>query len=642
MTRVSVEVREDHIERLNRSPVQGIAELIWNALDADADVINVVLLKNDLDGLDGVIVEDDGHGMSHMDALQEFKPLGGSSKQYRPATRNQKRTMHGRAGQGRFGPFGIKCQRIRWETVAEEAPGQLTEIVVYRADQTVFDVSDPAPTDRGHGTRVSIDGITDVVPSLDRDTAVPKLTSILALHLGKYPQIVVTYDGVRVDPASMQSHVERYEIRVAEDEAVLTVIEWSIKQVDRHIYLCSPDGAALGEVRAGIQAPGFEFTAYLSSPLMRELETELGLVELHHERLTPLIEAAQEKLRDHFRRRQGELQASVIDEWKQQHLYPYEEEASDPVEVAKRVVFDAVAVRAASLVNATTNDTARKLSLHLMKQALETGPESLRRIFGEVMGLSDAARAELDRLLRRTTLTAIITASRQIADRLDFLTGLEVLLFDDENKQTLTERAQLHRIIAAEPWIFGEEFALAVDDQGLRTLLRKHIELLGRGELAPHEDAMDTGGRRRVDLMLGRAMPERENLQHHLVVELKRPSVKVGIDELSQIRKYAFKVATDERFDRRGTRWDFIVVSNELDALAEEEASSSDRPPGVIHRGDNYEISARTWAEIIRLCRHRLKFAQEALGYMASAETGLEYVRLRYGDHLPDDLGDQG
>ena len=640
MTRVSVEVREDHIERLNRSPVQGIAELVWNALDADADRIDVVLLKNDLDGLDGVVVEDDGHGMSHMDALQEFKPLGGSSKQYRPATRNKKRTMHGRAGQGRFGPFGIKCQRIRWGTVAEEAPGLLTEIVVDRADQTVFEVGDPIATDRRHGTRVSIEGITDVVPSLDRDVAAPKLTSILALHLGKYPQIAVTYDGVRLEPASVQSHVERYQINVGSDEAVLTVIEWSIKQVDRHIYLCSPDGAALGEVRAGIQAPGFEFTAYLSSPLMRELEAELGLAELHHERLSPLIEAAQEKLRDHFRRRQGELQASVIEEWKEQDLYPYTEELSDPVEVAKREVFDAVAVRAAPLVNATTNDTARKLSLHLMKQALETGPESLRRIFGEVMGLSDQARAELDSLLQRTTLTAIITASRRIADRLDFLTGLEVLLFDDENKHTLTERGQLHRIVAAEPWIFGEEFALAVDDQGLRTLLRKHIELLGREELAPDEDAMDQEGRRRVDLMLGRAMPERENVQHHLVVELKRPSVKVGIDELSQIRRYAFKVATDERFDQRGTKWDFIVVSNELDALAEEEAKSSDRPVGLLHRGENYEVWARTWAEIIRLCRHRLKFAQQALGYMASAETGLEYLRTRHADHVPDHLSD--
>jgi hypothetical protein len=37
-----------------------------------------------------------------------------------------------------------------------------------------------------------------------------------------------------------------------------------------------------------------------------------------------------------------------------------------------------------------------------------------------------------------------------------------------------------------------------------------------------------------------------------------------------------------------------------------------------------------------------LRRAGEALGYMASAETGLEYVRLRYGDNFSDHLSDQG
>ena len=38
----------------------------------------------------------------------------------------------------------------RASIVAEEALGQLTEIVVHRADQTVFEVIDPVQTDRGH------------------------------------------------------------------------------------------------------------------------------------------------------------------------------------------------------------------------------------------------------------------------------------------------------------------------------------------------------------------------------------------------------------------------------------------------------------------------------------------------------------
>jgi hypothetical protein len=37
-------------------------------------------------------------------------------------------------------------------------------------------------------------------------------------------------------------------------------------------------------------------------------------------------------------------------------------------------------------------------------------------------------------------------------------------------------------------------------------------------------------------------------MREHLIVELKAPKVKVGADEITQIEKYAYTVAEDERF----------------------------------------------------------------------------------------------
>jgi hypothetical protein len=78
-------------------------------------------------------------------------------------------------------------------------------------------------------------------------------------------------------------------------------------------------------------------------------------------------------------------------------------------------------------------------------------------------------------------------ATREITDRLDFLASLEKLVFDPELKQRTLERKQLHRIIANETWIFGEEYALTADDPSLRTALKEHIAELGRDYLAPPE-----------------------------------------------------------------------------------------------------------------------------------------------------------
>ncbi len=80
--RFPVQVDADQFDRLARptQPVAGITELIWNALDAEANVVTVAIARTDLDGVDVVQVEDDGHGMTHSEALRDFRRLGGSWK----------------------------------------------------------------------------------------------------------------------------------------------------------------------------------------------------------------------------------------------------------------------------------------------------------------------------------------------------------------------------------------------------------------------------------------------------------------------------------------------------------------------------------------------------------------------------------
>ncbi len=48
----------------------------------------------------------------------------------------------------------------------------------------------------------------------------------------------------------------------------------------------------------------------------------------------------------------------------------------------------------------------------------------------------------------------MIATSKEIADRLEFLKGLEQLVLGDDAKN-VKERSQLHRILAGETWVFG-------------------------------------------------------------------------------------------------------------------------------------------------------------------------------------------
>lgn len=60
--RFIVQVDRDQFDRLARptQPLAGSAELIWNALDAEAETVVVTIGRNDLDGVETVLVTDDG------------------------------------------------------------------------------------------------------------------------------------------------------------------------------------------------------------------------------------------------------------------------------------------------------------------------------------------------------------------------------------------------------------------------------------------------------------------------------------------------------------------------------------------------------------------------------------------------------
>jgi DNA mismatch repair ATPase MutL len=85
-----IQVQDDHLQRISqvRKPIHAVAELIWNAVDADADRVDVALHDDALGELRGIEVADNGHGIRHTEAETLFSRLGGSWKQGSRTPRN--------------------------------------------------------------------------------------------------------------------------------------------------------------------------------------------------------------------------------------------------------------------------------------------------------------------------------------------------------------------------------------------------------------------------------------------------------------------------------------------------------------------------------------------------------------------------
>jgi hypothetical protein len=377
---IIVEVQPDHLQTIARvkRPLSAVAELIWNGLDADATQIDVELRRNQMEGLTGVVVADNGHGLPYDDAEDAFQKLGGSWKKNALKTKGKGRMLHGQLGRGRFKAFAIGTSVI-WNTRYRDNGG-VSEYTISGSSSKIgtFEVGDVAKLkSKKSGTDVDV-ALSKNFSSLSGDQAWNEIAEEFAPYLLQYQDVKITYDGKKVDPSALFRNVADYDLGKieipdhGETTARLSVIEWN-QTTDRALFLCDESGVALHKISVGIHAPGFEFTAYLKSPLIRELDAEGNLVfEEIDPSLNLLIEAERGTLREHFRRRAAETTVELVESWKKENIYPYQGEPKNMVEAVERQVFDVVALNVNSYLPdfEKSENRSKKLSLQLIRQAL--------------------------------------------------------------------------------------------------------------------------------------------------------------------------------------------------------------------------------------------------------------------------------
>lgn len=648
---LKVQVENDHLKRQTnvKKPILAISELIWNAFDGDAEEVRVKFQLNAAGKMHQLEVVDDGHGISYSDAEKSFGSLGGSWKKETRKSKGKGRLLHGQAGKGRYRSFSIGNQ-VAWQTrYRKNGKIYSFNITGNSNDLGTFVLGEKKESSsKACGTIVSIRNITKHFKSLRGDEATQEITEQFALYLSEYPDTRLIYDDHIIDPEENILSEKTIALTDIVDDTgekytgELVVIEWN-SITERAIFLCDKNGFALEKINPRIQAPGFNFTAYIKSDYIRILD-EKNLLSFDDGALPAqmsMLAEVRKILKSYFREKEAHRASDLVKSWKEQNIYPYEGEAQTVIEQSERQVFEICALNINEYVpNFEEYDKKSKLlSFQLLKEAIAENPKSLRKILSNVLELPQDKLNDLAELLDKTTLPGIINASKMVINRLDFLGGLEVILYEKDSKEKLLERSQLHKILESETWIFGEDYHLSVSDESLTRVLEKHLKILGkdRTELAPVLREDDKVGI--VDLMLSCIIPQPQTeRREHLIVELKRPSQKIGHKEASQIKDYAFAVAEDERFKDTNTMWNFFVISNEIAGPVQREANQKNRPPGLLLDDENLNVWVKTWGQVIEAARGRMRFYEKELHHSASISTGLDYLNKTHKKYLPDHL----
>lgn len=642
---VKLTIQNDLISKLGKTTlVDALIELIWNALDADALNVKVVFKGNGLDSLESIQIIDDGEGINFNNAKDIFKNLGGSLKKNKIKTEKYGRFLHGKEGKGRLKSLSIGAT-VDWNiTYFEDAS---KEYYTYKVrmnfnNPSAVKISEPIRQDELLQT-----GITVCIYDIHKDkeelteAAMSKLLETFALYLHDYKDVGIYIKDIKLDPTKVILGVSEYPLSFIDFEgkkytSSLRLTEWDSSKHKPATYLSANNGIPYLMLDMGWRYPSKKYTAYIES------EAVVAMLNTHQIDLAAMngsvkenILLAKSLIQKHFREIEAKKADELVAQWKKDGIYPYYDGVENIVEKVEREVFNVVASAVTSNIEKfeKTSPKNKKFQFRLLKQALETNPESLQTIIEEVLNLRSEEQDDLAKLLNDISLSSIISASKVVADRIQFIEGLENIINSKEGKEKLKERSQLHRLLAEHCWVFGDEYFISVDDQSLTECLKKHKKLIGDEVDILEPVAHPTKSRGIVDLMLSRTTRNNKpNTAHHLIIELKRPKVKIGLNEVIQTIQYADAIRNDPRFSMTKAKWTFIAISSERDMKLE--SYFDDIENGVIAKKDSYEILARTWAEIFDECKSKLQFFQEKLQYKVASSDSFDHLKKNFPNYV--------
>lgn len=635
------------------SPEVAVAELVWNAIDADAAEVRITTDRTNLDAPpDRLRVVDNGTGIP----ANKIRELLGTHREswkrdarYSPGNR---RPMHGRNGRGRFRVYAI-ANEATWRSVAADEAGELREVEFSCSAANLTKYTGrvgetPVSKSRGAGTEVTLRLLDNQKVARIGETGFERrLEVVLAPTLLAIQDVVVTFDRVKLDPTDVVDLTHDIPLEPPDEPGqdataelappVLRIIEWNHADGKPQLFLCDANGAAVAESPAKLpKSPGINWTAYLlwDGFIQPDVnEADLLIDEMRF----PVVKDALHELTQYLGQRADESIDELVGRWKADDTYPYKEPPKTIVEEVEQRTFR-------ELIGATRRvipdaKGQRKMMLGLMQATLSESPSRLPEVMRHVRGLTPAQISDFADLLKQIELPNIIRASQVVADRVGFLTALEQLLFDPGSRDQFLEKKQLHPLMEAHPWMFGAEWSIAASEVTLASAFARHLAAL-RPDDASASNLSNSA--RRIDMLFTAGVKD-DRRHRRLVVELKRANTVLDREHRDQLADYARLLTTDDQFAGTSVDWDFWLVGTAIHERLANDVNQKDRPRGLLNENDiptgRLRLWLVQWSELIEARRAELDFFQQQYQFNPTAQAAVERLRALHPDHVPN-VGD--
>ena len=647
---------------------KAICEYIWNGFDAHAHHVCVEYEATELGAITSLVIRDDGDGICRATLPETFGRYQDSVKKKSFQWSSQ---VKGHRGKGRYS-FNCFATGVEWVTVFREEDGRLIQhTITINGDDNdhYYDHSDEGEAkvvqDVPTGTEVhfiNVDKLSsDFFTSKEFVSYLQKEFAVF-LKLNENQGYTLTVNGYQIDCNAVIAESDTKIIHVYDEQLRidygfnLTFIRWYDKMKENYsVYYLNEEGLERYEetTRLNKKDTGFHHSIYVSSPYFEyfaptpKAGTEEGDEQPEKSEIQLQIEFEGHHVTKTEKDKVFKDLRKQVAEWlfEKQKLFIAEVggkelwakfEAKGVVELPqnefeqplftelKATVIGIYAVQPKLFTN--LGDDQAKVLVGCLKLLLQTNKrDDVITILEHINKMTDEERHKLSLILKTTELSSITNTIDMIQNRLKTVSALKAMLFDPSLHAYEVEDVQ--KMVSSAFWLFGEQYNIVTEaepdfQQALEAYLvkiRKNVKGVSKSR-ANNEKIKHPDANKEMDIFAFRQNNQSQRIEN-IVVELKRPNVKLGEVEVSQVKTYMGLIYDEPRFNSPDAQWTFILVGNEFDKTRYiEREFESNKAWGrknliqhVDDAGQHFEIYVRTWSSIFDDFEIRHKFLLDKL-----------------------------
>jgi hypothetical protein len=604
---------------------KALAEYIWNGFDAKASVINIQFSGNEVGKLHHLSISDNGEGIDFSNLENTFGKFQDSEKKN---TFSKTGFIKGKKGKGRYSFTTFANQSI-WTTVFNKNDKNFQfKIQIDRQDSENYGIAEEKNiVSKETGTTVSFDGFYELYgDQLENEAFLDFLAGEFGwfLYLNKDKDYRITVNGDRVDYNRIIADSEDFPVKIIDNDFKVTYVRWSRKIGDKYFnYFLDNEKIERHRVHTSFNngAIDFHHSVYVESDYFNDFKPtaaeSLTFDKNQQDETFKLLVSHLKKFVAHKEKEYIKLNKAedLIVKYKKDKVFPVFK--NNIYEIARKEDLENVVKElycAEPKIFHKLNNTQSKTLVGFLNLLLDSDEiDKILTIIDEIVQLTDDERSELAETLSKTKFTHILSLVKLIENRHTAVETLKLLIFDLE--KFTNERDHIQKVIENNYWLFGEKYHLVSADLNFETTLSNYLKFLEENESKkPIISELNQNEKlRRPDIFICRKSDKPDNksedglIEENIIVELKRPSVKIGKEQFRQIEDYMNFIMTEDQFNSQLREWKFILVGKEVDQYIQGLYKSQEVKGKrfLVHAIQRCEIYAMTWDDLFKQYKNR-------------------------------------